>query len=100
MGNISFSKASLKCIANIFENIKNNIQGNKLSVASIRELDSVLGQRNGHQNSEKWMNQRIFMKKKSIQQINLLNVLNQGNTVINSVTNMQRLQTSLEIKKN
>ena len=36
----SFFKASLKYTSNIFENIKNNIQENKLSVASIHELDA------------------------------------------------------------
>ena len=38
----SFLKAPLKYIASIFENIKNNIQENKLSVASIHDLDGSL----------------------------------------------------------
>ena len=36
----SFLKASLEYTGDIFENIKNNIQENKLTVVSIHELDA------------------------------------------------------------
>ena len=48
---------------NIFENIKNYIQENKLSVASIHELDGGLRQRNGYQKSENRVNQITSVKK-------------------------------------